>query len=151
MNEITEEIKLTVNLMSSDIDDGAHGELQNHLYSLLEMKRNELQRRLVECKIEYVAQDPMPCKRDKPLTAEELMAGKWWCADTSEDCRIALESHGFKFFVGNWDGELEACFVSSREVDKISRGSETLATSRKLKQIHRIGNEFYWAEEIEID
>ena len=48
MNELNEEIKLTLNLMQTDIDDGAHGELQGHLYSLLEMKRNELQRRLVE-------------------------------------------------------------------------------------------------------
>ena len=48
MNEINEEIKLTLNLMQTDIDDGAHDELQGHLYSLLEMKRNELQKRLVE-------------------------------------------------------------------------------------------------------
>ena len=48
MQEINEEIKLTLNLMQGDIDDGAHNELQNHLYSLLEMKRNELQQRLVE-------------------------------------------------------------------------------------------------------
>lgn len=147
MNELNEEIKLTINLMQGDIDDGAHGELQSHLYSLLEMKRNEIQQRLVERKVEYVAQDPMPCKRDKPLTTEELRAGKWWCADTSEDCRLALESHGFKFFASNWDSELEACFVSSREVDMISRGFETLATSLNLKQVHRIGGEFYWGEE----
>ena len=48
MNEINDEIKLTLNLMQTDIDDGAHGELQSHLYSLLEIKRNELQQRLVE-------------------------------------------------------------------------------------------------------
>ena len=48
MQKINEEIKLTINLMQTDIDDGAHDELQGHLYSLLEMKRNELQRRLVE-------------------------------------------------------------------------------------------------------
>lgn len=48
MNELNEEIKLTINTMQCDIDDGAHGELQSHLYSLLEMKRNELQQRLVE-------------------------------------------------------------------------------------------------------
>ena len=48
MKNLTDEIKLTIELMQTDIDDGAHGELQGHLYSLLEMKRNELQRRLVE-------------------------------------------------------------------------------------------------------
>ena len=48
MKEIDEEIKLTLNLMQADIDDGAHGELQCHLACLLEIKRNELQQRLVE-------------------------------------------------------------------------------------------------------
>lgn len=48
MNELNEEIKLTIKLMQPDIDDGAHGELQSHLYSLLEMKRNMLHQRLVE-------------------------------------------------------------------------------------------------------
>ena len=48
MKEIDEEIKLTINTMQTDIDDGAHGELQNHLYGLLEIKRNEIQQRLVE-------------------------------------------------------------------------------------------------------
>lgn len=42
MNELNEEIKLTLNLMQTDIDDGAHGELQSHLYSLLEIKRDRL-------------------------------------------------------------------------------------------------------------
>ena len=48
MNELNDEISLTLNLMQTDIDDGAHDELQGHLYSLLEMKRNELQKRLTE-------------------------------------------------------------------------------------------------------
>lgn len=48
MNEINEEIKLTLNLMQTDIDYEAHSELQCHLSCLLEIKRNELQQRLVE-------------------------------------------------------------------------------------------------------
>lgn len=48
MKEINDEIKLTLNLMQTDIDEGAHDELQYHLMSLLEIKRNELQQRLVE-------------------------------------------------------------------------------------------------------
>ena len=43
MNELNKEIKLTLNLMQGGIDDGAHGELQNHLYDLLAMKRNVIQ------------------------------------------------------------------------------------------------------------
>ncbi len=37
-----EEIKQTINLMQTDIDDGAREELQFHLYSLLDMKRDRL-------------------------------------------------------------------------------------------------------------
>ena len=48
MKNLTDEIKLTIELMQGDIDDGAHEELQSHLYSLLEMKRNEIQQMLVE-------------------------------------------------------------------------------------------------------
>lgn len=48
MKELNDEIKLTLNLMQTDIDDDAHSELQSHLYSLLEMKRNEIQQRLTE-------------------------------------------------------------------------------------------------------
>lgn len=40
MKILSEEIKLTINLMQGDIDDGAHSELQSHLYGLLEMKRD---------------------------------------------------------------------------------------------------------------
>lgn len=42
MKNLTDEIKLTLELMQGDIDDSAHGELQSHLYSLLEMKRERL-------------------------------------------------------------------------------------------------------------
>lgn len=46
MKNLTDEIKLTIELMQGDIDDGAHGELQSHLYSLLEMKRGLLSERV---------------------------------------------------------------------------------------------------------
>ena len=48
MDELNEEIKLTIHTMQADIDDGAHDELQWHLNNLLEIKRNELQQRLAE-------------------------------------------------------------------------------------------------------
>lgn len=136
MKEINDEIKLTLNLMQSDIDDGAQGELQSHLYSLLEIKRNELQRRLVERSwAEPVTHDKAPYKSVKldghvppswiePLSAEELKAGWWWCADVSEECLLALASKGVSEAV---------IFRSYLQMEG-------------LKRIHRIGNDFYWSE-----
>lgn len=46
MKTLTNEIKLTIELMLGDIDDGAHGALQSHLYSLLEIKRERLSERV---------------------------------------------------------------------------------------------------------
>lgn len=42
MKNLTDEIKLTIELMQADIDEGARGELQWHLCNLLEMKRELL-------------------------------------------------------------------------------------------------------------
>lgn len=58
------------------------------------------------------------------LTAEELKAGWWWCADVSEDCRSVLLAKG----------------VSEAVVFR------SYLRMEGLKQIHRIGNEFYWSE-----
>lgn len=46
MKNLTNEIKLTIKVMQGDIDDGAHEELQWHLYNLLEMKRELLGERV---------------------------------------------------------------------------------------------------------
>ena len=145
MKELNEEIKLTLNLMQTDIDDGAHDELQGHLYSLLEMKRNELQQRLDGCKIEYVAQDPTPYKGARPLlTTEDLEAGGWWCADISQDCADALKSKGLRVLDSfNWGStdRWDSCGLSTT-------GSVRRAyfDAEYNKQIHRIGNDFYWSE-----
>ena len=56
------------------------------------------------------------------LTAEELKAGWWWCADVNEDCRSVLLAKG----------------VSEAVVFR------SYLRMEGLKQIHRIGNEFYW-------
>lgn len=135
MNELNDEIKQTLNIMQTDIDDGAHGELQSHLYSLLEIKRNELLQRLAKRSwFEPVKFDQAPYKsvklegqvttEDKPLTTEELKAGWWWCADVSEECRLAFVSKG----------------VSDAVMFRAHLRMEG------LEQIHRIGNEFYWSE-----
>ena len=157
MNELNEEIKLTLNLMQTDIDDGAHGELQSHLYSLLEIKRNELQQRLVDRSwLEPVTHDQSPYKsvkldgqitdEAKPLTAEELIAGGWWCADVSEECANAFKCNGLRVFNSHaWDGDGKK-WISCRLSDSgnVTRGVSPLVG---LKQIHRIGNEFYWSVE----
>ena len=57
MKNLTEEIKLTIEMMQGDIDDGAHGELQSHLYSLLEMKRERLSERVYTCLL-YTSPSP---------------------------------------------------------------------------------------------
>lgn len=132
MNEINEEINQTINAMQRDIDDGAYNELQNHLQKLLEIKRNELQRRLTDTK--------------KTLTAEELKAGGWWCADVSEECRQAFLSLGFKTESKTWGGSYyDGCFIYKAGSNLVDRGYKDYTFS--LKQIRRIGNDFYWSEE----
>ena len=159
MHEINEEIKQTLNLMQTDIDDGAHDELQSHLYYLLEIKRNELQQRLVERSWfepadgmgSAVKLDQAPYKSGqiadeaKPLTAEELKAGGWWCADTSDDALKVFISYGLE--AGDdipWDGSYYACFLFESGSDLLDRGYEDHTNG--LKEIKRIGNEFYWGD-----
>ena len=157
MNELNEEIKLTLNLMQGDIDGGAHNELQWHLYSLLEIKRNELQQRLVERSwSEPVTHDHAPHKsvkldgkiadESKPLTAEELKAGGWWCADTSEECRLVFAEKGILARSADWlarDG-VKYCYMSGSII--VRSFMEPYESTLTPKQIHRIGNEFYWSE-----
>lgn len=139
MNELNEEIKLTINTMQCDIDDGAHGELQSHLYSLLEIKRNELQQRLVERSwVEPVTHDEA-----KPLTTEELKAGGW-CVDSSEECWKALVEKGLDARgAGRSIGEgYKYCYLAGTIVVMMPMQARNTA----LKQIHLIGNDFYWSK-----
>lgn len=144
MKEINEEINLTISLMQTDIDAGAHGELQNHLYSLLEMKRNGLQKILTE----RFTHDQAPYKSEqvadevKPLTVEELMAGGWWCVDVSEECANAFKSKGLRVFKSSDWGRGEAligCWLPT-----YGGVTRWVFAFREGKQIHRVGNEFYW-------
>lgn len=159
MKELTDEIKLTINLIQADIDVSARSELQSHLYSLLEMKRDVLQRRLVERPwAEPATYDDLspyktvikPCGQvadeDKPLTVDELRAGGWWCADTSEDCANAFKSKGFQVYNStDWgtEGPWDCCIVDTVD-EVITRSFSGNYTSKK--QIHRIANDFYWGE-----
>lgn len=164
MNEINEEIKQTLNLMQTDIDYEAHSELQCHLACLLEIKRNELQHRLVErswfepadCVGRVVSFDPATYKsvkldgqiadEAKPLTADELKAGGWWCGDTSEDALKAFILYGLETDDDTpWDGSFYGCFLYVNGRNLLDRGLKHHTDG--LKQIHRIGNEFYWGDD----
>lgn len=189
MNEINYEIKLTLNLMQTDIDDSAHGELQHHLNGLLEMKRVRLvaktglqaeyqggseclvdalekiadlklpstggltefgksQDRLFKfCEAQKIAASAIAQYRnepDKPLTVEELKAGEWWCDDVSEGCQMVFAEKGLKTKSPQWSSEegYKYCYLSG----SIIRRSDVQVSSSTLKQIHRIGDEFYWSE-----
>lgn len=143
MNELNEEIKLTLNLMQGDIDDGAHGELQSHLYSLLEMKRNEMQQRLAE---RSWSEPALGVDKAKPLTLDELMAGGWWCADVSEECRLALVGIGINTAVDSWDDNARARCALKRYYGSYVARSDMAVDSDTIKRIKRIGNDFYWGE-----
>ncbi|HRN97559.1 MAG TPA: hypothetical protein PLZ58_03895 [Candidatus Saccharibacteria bacterium] len=164
MNELNEEIKQTLNLMQTDIDDGAHGELQSHLYSLLEMKRNELQQRLVErswfepadgmgvvvkfdqAPYNSVKLEGQVADEAKALTIKELMKGGWWCSDVSEDCANAFKSKNLRVFNSSEWGDGEpwgSCALDSDGDGEVTRGFFDVGDNN---QIHRIGNEFYWGE-----
>lgn len=153
MNEINEEIKLTLNLMQTDIDYEAHSELQCHLACLLEIKRNELQQRLVERSwaepVTHVQAPYKSVKLDlqfgdeaKPLTTEELKAGGWWCADVSAECARVFEAKGLNVF-NSRDWRYNPLRKCALEGGKVVRVSFDLVGGR---HIHRIGNEFYWSE-----
>lgn len=81
-------------------------------------------------------------RADAPLTTDELEAGGWWCADASEDCRSVLVSNGVDTDTDNWNyiGSVR-CALKSSSLSSVIRAS---FRNDELKQIHRIGNEFYW-------
>ena len=165
MKEINEEIKQTLNLMQTDIDYEAHSELQCHLACLLEIKRNELQQRLVERSWldhadgmgSVVKFDQAPYKsvklegqvadEAKPLTVDELMAGGWWCADVSAECEMAFKSCGLDVVRDGWGGiggHIGDCCILGHPKHVSRAWIKSIVSGEK--QIHRIGNEFYWGE-----
>ena len=79
----------------------------------------------------------------KPLTADELKAGGWWCDDVSEECQRELSNRKLEFKAPRWDGKYHFCFMHSGRVYRgFSR--ELARVMCDDKQIHRIGNNFYW-------
>lgn len=130
MKELNDEIHLTISMMQGDIYEGALNELQHHLVCLLEIKRNKIQKRLGET--------------TKPLAAEELKAGGWWCDDVGEECQMVLTEKGFKTQSPHWsseDGYARCYLLGAYIIREVGQHG-----AAQLKQIHRIGNEFYWSE-----
>ena len=93
---------------------------------------------------------------DKPLTVEELKAGWWWCADVSKECANALKSKNLRVFNsdgwgrgrGRSDGLWVGCAMDIR--GDVERKGIFFDFAGK-KQIHRIGNEFYWVAVVSCD
>ena len=85
-------------------------------------------------------------KEDRvPLTAKELKAGGWWCDDVSEECRSVFASKGVYARNDDWSNkegsQYKCCYLSWGVVVRSYLRMEGL---KQLKQIHRIGSEFYW-------
>ena len=78
------------------------------------------------------------------LTADELKAGGWWCADVSEECRLALIVNGASVTSYRWIGsENVQCAYKPDSESNVLRAHQPVDLDI-LKQIHRIGNNFYW-------
>ena len=80
----------------------------------------------------------------KPLTAEELKAGGWWCADVSEECRLAFAEKGLDARHADWssDKAYNYCYLSGNTIARAVVYTHKVS----LKLIRRIVNEFYWSE-----
>ena len=85
-------------------------------------------------------------RADAPLTTDELKAGGWRCGDISEDCRLALIDNGLNSLSDDWSnrgGVKNICLYCCLKESLVVRTSSEYHVT-PLKQIHRIGNNFYW-------
>lgn len=159
MNELHEEIRQTMLALNQENAQPVVEELQCHLANLFDMVRDELHQRLKELSwsepsIGIAKQLEAPyksvrivCGDKQPLTTEELKAGDWWCADVSEECRLALIDNGVGVISSYWNG-------NSRDKGAYKLRSESHVVRAHLavdldilKRIHRIGNQFFWSDE----
>jgi len=79
----------------------------------------------------------------KPLTADELKAGGWWCEDVSEECRLMFAEKGLETRYVDWSTAAghKYCYLAGAVIAR----SSMQPCGSSIKQIHRIGNEFYWS------
>lgn len=94
----------------------------------------------------YHKTEPQKCLAGagKPLSVEELKAGGWVCEDVSKDCASALKSKGLLVYnSGQWglNSRWDSCLMEAAR-GEVARGFNFGGN----KQIHRIGNDFYWGK-----
>ena len=82
----------------------------------------------------------------KPLSVDELMAGGWWCDDVSEESRLVFADNGFDSWAESWDDNADVRYAYNRGSDSCVTRAHEQIDLKGLKQIHRIGNDFYWSE-----
>lgn len=164
MNVLHEEIRQTMLALNQENAHPVVEELRCHLANLFDMVRDELKRRLnerpwsepsigiakqLEAPYKSVKIDGHITDEAKPLTAEELKSGGWWCGDISANSEKAFKHHGFGVIRSGWGGDQshtgDCCILSNRAENVIARVWFKSGID-DLKQIHRIGNEFYWSE-----
>ncbi len=78
----------------------------------------------------------------KPLTSEELKSGSW-CVDVNEECMNALVEKGL---VELYDWSIVEGNKYCSLAGSIVVMTPMMAHNAALKQIHLVGNEFYWGE-----
>lgn len=78
----------------------------------------------------------------KPLAADELKAGGWRCSDISEECRLTFYEKGLGARSTGWstDSGHRYCYLSGSVIVR----SSMQPSESSLKQIRRIGGDFYW-------
>ena len=161
MNELREEIRQTILALNQENAQPIVEELQCHLANLFDMVRDELQQRLkesswsepsigiarqVEAPYKSVKLDGQIDDEAKPLTTDELMAGGWWCSDVSEECRLIFADSGVGVTSSRWNENANVqCAYKSNSESNVLRAYVAVNLD-DLKQIHRIGNDFFWGE-----
>ena len=87
-----------------------------------------------------------PKRREEiALTAEELKAGGWWCDDVSAECEMAFKSCGLDVVRAGWGGiggHIGDCCILGHSKHVSRAWIKSIVSGEK--QIHRIGNNFYW-------
>lgn len=77
------------------------------------------------------------------LTKDDLLRGGWWCAEAGKEMERELASHGMIIISKKWRQRKYTLGCMSRH-PKIAVQFVEPEFAAALKQIHRIGSEFYW-------
>ena len=155
--KLMQEIQNTINLLSGDISDEATEELQGHLYSLLEMRRNQLKTE-GDDKPDEEENDTVDWWANalksliqewnkKPLTKECLNGGGWFMRSASEEDRNAFKALGIPVSLSAWgaSGDDICCAVKNGFV-AVGVFENLPDIGNGFKEIIRIGNNFYYKD-----